>query len=161
MYYMSPNEELVERQAPSNASKAWENDNFSGLYTASNASFLAAYWNQDINNSSQELVVLFQKEDFANGITQGRYTSNTTTSNPWVANNFGFSHPRGSTFALSLVSYQSGKHLMLYTVDDSTILQQHEYTISDTDLVSAAAVSLTSSSCRNPMLCSLASLLVR
>lgn len=122
MYYMSPNEKLMERQAPSNASNAWKDDNFSGLYTASNAYFLTAYWNQNINNSSQELVVLFQKEDFANGITQGRYTSDSTASNPWVANNFGFSHSRGSTFAISLVSYGSGKHLMLYTFDDSTIL---------------------------------------
>lgn len=115
---MSTNDELFERQARSNNSQAWENDNFSGLYSGSNSTFLTAYWNQNFVNASQELVVLFQEQSFANGITQGRYTSNSTTSNPWVANNFGFSQPQGSTFAMSPVSYRSGKHLMLYTVDD-------------------------------------------
>lgn len=147
---MSTNDELFERQAPSNNSQAWEDDNFSGLYTATNSTFLTAYWNQNIQNVSQELVVLFQEENFANGITQGRYISNSTTSDPWVANNFGFSHPKGSTFAMSLVSYRSGKHLMLYTVDDGNNLHQHEYTISDTDLDSNTVVSLTSQSGKYP-----------
>lgn len=147
---MSTNDELFERQAPSNNSQAWEDDNFSGLYTGSNSTFLTACWNQNIQNVSQELVVLFQQETFANGITQGRYTSNSTTSNPWVANNFGFSQPKGSTFAMSLVSYQSGKHLMLYTVDEGKKLQQHEYTISDTDFDSKTVVSLTSESGKYP-----------
>lgn len=143
---MSANDKLIEHQGLSNDSKAWEDDNFSGLYSGTNSTFLTAYWNQNIQNVSQELIVLFQEENFANGVTQGRYTSNKTTSNPWVANNFGFSHPKGSTFAMSLVSYRSGKHLMLYTVDDGKMLQQHEYTISDTDLDSKAVVSLTSQS---------------
>ena len=146
MYYMSSDDKLFERQAPSNNSQAWEDDNFSDLYVGSNSTFLTAYWNQNIQNVSEELVVLFQEQNFANGITQGRYTSNSTTSNPWVANNFGFSQPAASTFAMSLVSYRSGKHLMLYTVDDSNHLQQHEYTISDTGLNSGAVVSLTSES---------------
>lgn len=47
---------------------------------------------------------------------------------------------------MSLVSYRSGKHLMLYTADDENMLQQHEYTISDTDLDSKVVVSLTSQS---------------
>ena len=138
---------MIERQAPSNASQSWVNDNFSGLYTAANSTYLTAYWNQNIQNKSEELVVLFQEEDFANGITQGRYTSNSTTSNPWVANNFQFSQPKGNAFAMALVSYRSGKHLMLYTVDDSSALQQHEYTISDTDLVSTATIQLTAQQC--------------
>ena len=91
---------------------------------------------------------MFQEEDFANGITQGRYTSNSTTSNPWVANNFQFSQPKGNAFAMALVSFRSGKHLMLYTVDDGSTLQQHEYTISDTDLVSTATIQLTAQQCK-------------
>ncbi|KAL8634537.1 MAG: hypothetical protein Q9228_007868, partial [Teloschistes exilis] len=149
VYYVSPDDELTERQAPSDNPQAWENDNFSGLYAAANASLLAAYWHQNFENSSQELVVLFQEESFANGITQGRYISDNMTSNPWVANNFGFSHPRGSTFAVAIASYRKGKQLMLYTVDDNNKLQQHEYTISDTDLTPSAAVALTSTSCKN------------
>lgn len=143
---MSTDDGLVERQAPSNDSQAWEDGNFSGLYTGSNSTFLSAHWNQNIRNRSEELVVLFQDENFANGLTQGRYTSNRTTSNPWVANNFGFSQPKGSAFAMSLVSYRSGKHLMLYTVSDGNKLRQHEYTISDTSLDSKTIVSLTSES---------------
>lgn len=143
---MSTNDQLFERQAPSNNSRAWKDDNFSGLYTGTNSTFLTAYWNQNIQNVSQELVVLFQEANFANGITQARYTSNSTISNPWIANNFAFSHPKGSMFAMSLVSYRSGKHLMLYTVDNEKKLQQHEYTISDTDLDSKTVVSLTSQS---------------
>ncbi len=143
---MSANDELYARQAPSNDSQAWIQDNFSGLYSGSNSTFLAAYWNQNIQNISQELVILFQEANFANGITQGRYISNSTTSSPWVANNFGFSQPQGSTFVVSLVSYRSGKHLMLYTVGDGNNLKQHEYTISDTDLISTTVVSLTSES---------------
>ena len=146
---MSTNDELSERQAPSNDSQTWKADNFSGLYTGSNSTFLTAYWNQNIQNVSQELVVLFQEENFANGITQGRYTSNSTTSNPWVANNFGFSQPKGSTFAMALVSYRSGKHLMLYTVDEGKNLRQHEYTISVTDFDSKSVISLTSESGKN------------
>lgn len=141
---MSPDDKLFERQAPSNDSQAWEDDNFSGLYTGTNSTFLTAHWNQNVKNSSQELIVLFQDENFANGITQGRYTSDRSSSNLWISNNFGFSQPRGSTFVMSLVSYRSGKHLMLYTVGESNKLKQHEYTISDADLDPKSVVSLTS-----------------
>ena len=148
---MSVNEELIERQAPSGNSQAWEDFHFSGLYSATNSSFLAAYWNQNVSNQSQELVVLFQEENFANGITQSLYTSNDTTSsptirNPWHAEKFGFLQPKGSMFALVLASYRSGKHVMLYTVDDAKQLRQHEYSISDSDLVSATTVILISES---------------
>lgn len=145
---MSTNDQLCERQAPANGSRAWKDDNFSGLYTGSESTFLAAHWNQNIWNASQELVILFQEKNFASGITQARYTSNRTTSNPWFANNFGFSQPKGSTFAMSLVSYRSGKHLMLYTVDEGKNLQQHEYTISDGNY-DESIVSLTSESRRH------------
>jgi len=147
---MLATDQIIERQAPSNNSQAWEDDNFTGLYTASNSTFLAAYWHQNIANASEELVVLFQEANFADGITQGRYTSNSTTSNPWVAQNFPFSQPDGSTFAMSPVSYRSGKHLELYTIDENNNLQQHEYTISDTDLDPTTIVALTSQSGKYP-----------
>ncbi|KAL8858593.1 MAG: hypothetical protein Q9178_004887 [Gyalolechia marmorata] len=111
VYYMATTDELFEHQAPSNDSQAWKEDNFSGLYRGSNSTLLAAYWNQDFYRESQQLVVLFQEEDFANGITQGRYTSNSRTSNPWVADNFGFSQPQGSAFALCPVTYRNGKQI--------------------------------------------------
>ena len=142
---MSPNDELVERQAKANDSQAWEDDNFTGLYSGSNTTSLTALWCQNIWNVSQELVVLFQEDNFENGITQARYTSANSSSNPWVANNFPFAQPKGSTFAMSLVSYRSGKHLMLYTVGDNDKLGQHEYTIGDS-VDSTSLVSMTSES---------------
>lgn len=45
---------------------------------------------------------------------------------------------------MSLVRYRSGKHLMLYTVNDGKNLKQHEYTISQTNLDSINVVSLIS-----------------
>jgi hypothetical protein len=133
---MADNDQLFERQAKSNDSNAWENDNFSGLYSGTNSTFLAAYWNQNLG-TDEELVVLFQEPNFANGLTMGKYTSNVTSSYPWVANNFAFATPPGSTFALSPVG--SGKDIMLYTVDTNNLLVQHEYTLNDnltTDIIS-------------------------
>ena len=147
VYYLSnTNNEIIERQSSASAPTSWEDDNFTGLYSASNATYLTAYWNQNIANVSQELVVLYQSGNYANGITQARYISNSTTSSPWVTNNFGFAQPKGNAFAMSLVSYRSGKHLMMYTVDDSKKLQQHEYTISDTVFDPNTVVALTSES---------------
>ncbi|KAL8670207.1 MAG: hypothetical protein Q9168_005240 [Polycauliona sp. 1 TL-2023] len=143
VYHMTANDELFERQAPSNDSQAWEDDNFSGLYQGYNSTFLAAYWNQDFDRESQQLIVLFQEDDFANGITQGRYTSDSRTSNPWIADKFGFSQPQGSTFALCPVNYRNGEQVMLYTVDSGRSLEQHEYTISETSLDPGTVVSLT------------------
>ena len=118
---MATTDELFEHQAPSNDSQAWKEVNFSGLYRGSNSTLLAAYWNQDFYRESQQLVVLFQEEDFANGITQGRYTSNNRTSNPWVADKLGFSQPQGSAFALCPVTYRNGKQITLYAVDGDRI----------------------------------------
>ncbi|KAL8991211.1 MAG: hypothetical protein Q9169_007922 [Polycauliona sp. 2 TL-2023] len=142
VYHMTINDELSERQASANASQAWEDDNFSGLYQGYNGTYLAAYWNQDFDRETQQLVVLFQEESFANGITQGRYTSNTRTSNPWIADRFGFSQPQGSTFAVCPLSYRNSKQIMLYTVDSGRNLQQHEYTISEDNLNPGTVISL-------------------
>lgn len=145
MYYMSPNDELTERQAKASAPQSWEDDNFTGLYSGSNSTYIATYWGQNVWNRSQELVVLFQQDTFNNGITQARYTSANDSSNPWVANNFPFAQPQGSNFAMSLVSYRSGRHLMLYTVGDGDKLGQYEYSIND-NVDSTSLVSLTAQS---------------
>lgn len=144
VYFMGPNNKMYERQSPANGSQAWEDDNFTGLYSATNSTYLDAYWNQNIANSSEELVVVFQDQNLGNGLTQARYTSNSTTSNPWVANNFQFALPAGNAFSMSLVSYRSGKHQELYAVDSGRSLQQYEYTISDTNLNPDDIVALTS-----------------
>jgi hypothetical protein len=149
---MSTNDELSERQAPSNDSQAWEDRNFIGLYTSSNSTFSLCTGTRTFKTYHENWLFYSRKKVFANGITQRRYTSNSTTSNPWVANNFGFSQPKGSTFAMALVSFRSAKHLMLYTVDDGKNLRQHEYTISDTDLGSKTVVYLTLESGKSPAL---------
>ncbi|KAK4542781.1 hypothetical protein LTR36_006157 [Oleoguttula mirabilis] len=147
VYYMSPEGELTERQAQANDSQAWEDDNFTGLFSGTNSTFLQAYWGQNIYNESEELVVLFQRDDFDNGLTQARYISANLTSEPWVSNNFPFAQPLGANFAMSLVSYRSGKHLMLYTIGDDNKVGQYEYSINDDEPVdSALVVSLTSQS---------------
>lgn len=142
---MATNDELVERQAAANNPNSWEDDNFTGLFSGSNSTHLTAFWCQNIWNSSQELVVLFQRDNFDNGITQARYTSANSTSNPWVTNNFPFAQPKGNTWAFSLVSYRSGKHLELYTVGEDDKLGQYEYTIND-NVDSTSVVSITSQS---------------
>jgi hypothetical protein len=126
---MAENAQLFERQAKSNDSYSWENDNFSGLYSGTSSSFLAAYWNQNLDLESEELVVLYQDPKFPNGLTMAKYTSNTTSSYPWVANNFPFATPPGSTFALSPVA--SAQDLILYTIDSNGQLVQHEYVLDD------------------------------
>ena len=142
---MSPDDGLLTRQNSAEDAQGWKDDDLNGRYTGINSTFLAAYWTQNIQNVSQELVVLLQEQNFADGITQARYASNSTTSSmPWTVDKFGFSHPSGSTFALALVSYRVGKHLMLYTVDDNKTLQQHEYIISVTEPPDTN-ISLTSS----------------
>ncbi|KAK5706373.1 hypothetical protein LTR97_001361 [Elasticomyces elasticus] len=147
VYYMSAGGELTERQAQANNSQGWEDDNFTGLFSGSNNTYLAAYWGQNIANVSEQLVVLFQRDNFENGITQARYISVNSTSNPWVANNFPFAQEKGAAFAMSLVSYRSGKHLMLYTVGDGGKLGQYEYSINDNEPVeSTSVVSITSQS---------------
>jgi len=144
---MSNNSELVERQAQANNSQAWEDDNFTGLYSGSNSTFLTAYWGQNIYNESQELVILFQSSSFENGITQARYVSANLTSEPWVSNNFPFAQPLGANFAMSLVSYRSGKHLELYAIGDDNKVGQYEYSINDNEPVdSTSLVSITSQS---------------
>ena len=132
---------LIERYASSRKRQSWQDSHLSGRYGASNSTFLTAYWNQDESDSSQELVVLFQKKDLENSITQARFTSNNVTENDWVADVLGFSHPRGSTFAMALAGYGSGKHFMLYNVDVNKTLQQHDYTINDASVTSGSAVS--------------------
>lgn len=137
---------LIERQASSENPQSWEDFHFSGHYSTSNSTFLTAYWNQNISNSSQELVVLFQKEGFENSITQARYTSNNVTENHWVADVLGFSQPQGSTFAMAPAGYRSGKHIMLYNVDDNKTLHQQDYTINDASITSGSAVSMKTES---------------
>lgn len=146
VYYLSSNGVLIERQASSANPQSWKDSNLSYLYGASNSTSLTAYWNQNRSDSSQELVVLFQKEESETSITQARYTSNNVTENRWVVDVLRFSHPIGSTFATSLADYRGGKHIVLYNVNDDKALQQYDYTINNASITSGSAVSVNTGS---------------
>ncbi|KAI9711792.1 MAG: hypothetical protein M1820_001937 [Bogoriella megaspora] len=129
VYFMSPSNVLFERNGLSNDSSNWEDDNFSGLYNGASGTSLVSYWNQNIKNETQELVVLFQASNFANGLTMGKYISNITSSYPWVSNNFAFSVPASTAFAICPVG--SGKDLILYAQDNNDQLVQNEFFLDD------------------------------
>jgi len=124
VYYMTNSGELFERQASSDTSKTWENDNFSGLYSAANTSRLATTWLQDTRNMNQTLTILREGTGSARGITAGTYTSDFETSNEWISDDMGVSISVGSTFALA----PSGTwYDILYTVNTNGKLLQQQY----------------------------------
>ena len=145
---MAIDNKIIQRSTQADNSRIWEDDNFGGLYTGSNSTFMAAYLYQNITAVEQTLVVLFQSEDFANGITQALYTGRGTTSNSWTANNFSFLIAKGSTFTISSVN-SYGRPVMLYTVDESMHLQQHEYSIGGR-IAPNNVLSPISTSCKYP-----------
>ena len=95
-------------------------------------------------------MVLFQDKKCGNCITQSHHNSNVSVSNPWITNSFSFSPPEGSAFAMSRVSYLDSELLMLYTIDDKKILQQHEYKISSTGSETRSVISPISGSGKDP-----------
>ena len=118
---------LFERQAPINESgpAAWADNNFSGLYTAAEDSYLAAYWVQDFENVNQTLNVMWQQPSAVSGLTIGQYTSNLNNSYPWVFTNLNYSVPTGSAFALS--HYGVENYLRVYTASTIGTIQQSLY----------------------------------
>ena len=125
---------VYERQSPYKEQVGiWGNDNFSGLYSTSNASSLASFWYQDFKNNSQILVVLFQ-EIGMNSLTIGKYTSDNQTSYPWVNKRESISILDGSTLVVapSGVEYS----LMLYMANSDGMMGQYQYQL-DTDTLSA------------------------
>lgn len=73
---------VTERRSPyKDQPGAWGNDNFSGLYTASNLSSLFSYWYQNSDTKVQILVMLFQ-ELGANSLTVAKHIQNNTDEEP-------------------------------------------------------------------------------
>ena len=145
---MNSDNGILEHHAPSNQPQKWTDGHLSGLFAGTDTTHLTAYWNQNFVGESQQLVVLFQGADLAGGITQARYTSNRTLNNPWIANDFEFPHPAGSVFALSPMDNDDRRHLMLYTVNGSQILQRHGYMVGGVkDIDSKVSISTLADSC--------------
>ncbi|KAF2201714.1 hypothetical protein GQ43DRAFT_370768 [Delitschia confertaspora ATCC 74209] len=133
VFLTSSTGEIYERQTPYKEQVGlWGNDNFSGLFSISNASSFTAYWNQDFKNASQILVVLFQ-EIGANSLTIGKYTSDNETSYPWVSRRESISILDGSPMAMASVGEEYS--LMLYMADSEGVMIQYQYQL-DTDTLS-------------------------
>lgn len=127
VYHAGTSAMLYERQAPINESgpPAWADHNFSGLYTAAEDSYLAAYWVQDFEHVNETLNVMWQQPNASAGLTIGQYTSDLNNSYPWVFTNLNHSVPSGSTFALS--HYGVEDYLRVYTTSMDDSLQQSLY----------------------------------
>ncbi|KAK4169638.1 hypothetical protein QBC43DRAFT_365343 [Cladorrhinum sp. PSN259] len=62
VYLLQPSGRLVERQSPyKDQAGIWGNDNFSGLYTASNLSAVFSYWYQNFDTRLQVLINFFHE----------------------------------------------------------------------------------------------------
>ena len=142
---MSIDNKIIERQAQATNARVWEGGNSSKLFNGSDSTFLRAYWRWNVPSSLQDILVLFQDEDPNYSIIQGRFESYQKGNSSWVANRLGLLPDKGSTFAMCPVEAEEDGHLMLYTVDQNKILQQHEYYVDNTNLSSGDIVS---SSCK-------------
>ena len=137
---MSIDNKIIERKPQATNAQAWEDGSSSRLYNGSNSTFLRAYWRWNVPTSLQDIVVLFQDEDSAYNITQGRFKSDKEGKSSWVASKFSFAQPKGSTFAMCPVSDLDDEYLMLYTVDQNKRLQQHGYRMDHSGSASGSIV---------------------
>lgn len=118
---------MYERQSPYKEKVGvWGNDNFSGLYSTSNASNLVSYWDQNFANVSQILVVLFQ-EIGANSLTIGKYHSDNTTDYPWESQRQSIAIQDGSPLALAPTGVRFD--MRLYLSDADGLLAQYQYNL--------------------------------
>lgn len=128
MYYVGSSNRIYERQEKSNNTNSWANDNLSGRYTAANISSLSVYWAQNMTNTSQALVVLFQEEDRASTFSIGKYTSYGNVSNDWVETKYSFTVQEGSPF--SMIPLTGPQDLLIYAVGGDKRLAQFRYNVS-------------------------------
>jgi hypothetical protein len=134
VYFVQPPGTVIERQSPyKEAAGVWGNDNFSGLYTASNASSLFSYWYQNFDTSLQVLSIFFQ-ELGANSLTVAKYVQNATHQDPWRAVQYSLSIQDGSSIAAAPVG--SRRDLRLYVGGTDGTLRQYPYNI-ETDVLGA------------------------
>lgn len=126
VFFLQPGGTLVERQSPyKEKTGAWGNDNFSGLYSASNASSLFSYWYQSLETRSQILATFFQ-ELGANSLTVGRYIDNGTDGGlPWETTKHSVSIQDGSP----IVAVPAGnrRDLRLYVGGTDGKMKQYPY----------------------------------
>jgi hypothetical protein len=134
VYFVQSPGTVIERQSPyKEEAGVWGNDNFSGLYTASNSSSLFSYWYQNFETSLQVLSVFFQ-ELGANSLTVAKYVQNVTDQDAWRAVQHSLSIQDGSSIAAAPVG--SRRDLRLYVGGMDGTLRQYPYNI-ETDSLGA------------------------
>lgn len=127
VYFLQHTGSVTERQSPyKDQPGMWGNDNFSGLYTASNFSTMFSYWYQNFDTKVQILTTLFQ-ELGANSLTVAKYVQNNTDDEPWQSVKQSISIQDGSSIAAAPVG--SRRDLRLYVGGTDGSLKQYPYNI--------------------------------
>ncbi|AEO69882.1 uncharacterized protein THITE_2120646 [Thermothielavioides terrestris NRRL 8126] len=129
VYYLQPGGTIIERQTPyKEAVGVWGDDNFSGLYAASNGSSLFSYWYQDLDQHLQVLATFFQ-ELGVNELTIGRYVENGTNGQPWTSSRKSIPIQDGSSIAA--VPAGDGQDIRLYVGGSDGTIKQFAYNLED------------------------------
>jgi hypothetical protein len=127
VYFLQRTGAVTERQSPyKDQPSVWGNDNFSGLYTASDLSRLFSYWYQNFDTKVQIITMLFQ-ELGANSFTVAKYIQNNTDDQPWQSTKQSISIQDGSSIAAAPVG--SRRDLRLYLGGTDGSLMQYPYNI--------------------------------
>jgi len=98
------------------------------LIPATNEQLANVYWAQNITNTSQALLVLFQEKDRASMFSIGKYTSYGHVSNDWVETKYTFTVQEGSP--LSMIFFTGPQDLLIYAVGGEKRLARFGYNVS-------------------------------
>ncbi|KAK3694647.1 hypothetical protein B0T22DRAFT_477383 [Podospora appendiculata] len=132
VYFVQPEGVMVEHQSPfKDQIGVWGNDNFSGLYTASNLSSLSSYWYQDFGTRVQILANFFQ-ELGANSLTVARYAEEAEIGEPWQSTRQSLSIQDGSPIASAPAG--DGRDLRLYVAGTDGNMKQYPFNIESASL---------------------------
>ncbi|KAI6357976.1 hypothetical protein MCOR25_007490 [Pyricularia grisea] len=126
--YFSGSAGIIERQSPfKEARGVWGNDNLSGQYTSSNRSLILAFWDQNFNNRSQNLILLYQTLG-ANSLSISKYFSDRTSDLPWATQQLSLSILDGSPLALVRIGNPNTRSdTRLYLADSNENLMQCQF----------------------------------
>ncbi|TLS21589.1 uncharacterized protein PpBr36_10132, partial [Pyricularia pennisetigena] len=126
--YFSGSAGIMERQNPfKEARGVWGNDNLSGQYTSSNRSLIVAFWDQNYNNRSQNLILLYQTLG-ANSLSVSKYFSDRTSDLPWATQQLSLSILDGSPLALARIGNPTTRSdTRLYLADSNENLMQCQF----------------------------------
>jgi len=141
VFFLDDTDQIHERQNPYQQEVgAWGNENFSGLYKAQAASRITTYWQQDLDNATQTLLVLFQEAD-ENGVSIGHYKSDKGLSYEWVKDRQPDLKLRDGapTAWASVGTSEENKKIALYVTDGDGKLTQYMYNFDTNKLLGDAS----------------------